>query len=76
MKTDTLAYILGVATSFLLFSPFFLPENVIYISKGTDSIYMPYMETLLTISIVVIFVFSIKGLTDFWYDILKSLKDE
>jgi O-antigen/teichoic acid export membrane protein len=76
MKKSTLVTILAIATYFLILSPFWLPDSVIYVKKGSDSIYQPYIKELLFVSMTIMLIFSIGGVEAMWRKILSNLKDE
>jgi hypothetical protein len=76
MKKSILAKLLGLATYFLIMSPFFLiPDDMVYIKKGTENIYQPYIHTLFMACLIIIFAFAIEGVVSFWNRILKNTKD-
>ena len=76
MKNSTIAILLGLATYLLIVSPFFIiPDDMVYIKKGTESIYQPYIHNIFMVSVIIMGVFSIEGFVALWNRILKNTKD-
>lgn len=59
---------------FILLIPFLLPDNIIYISKGTKSVFNPSFSILGHISILIILTLSVFKIHDIVEKIINKLK--
>lgn len=71
MERPVLTFVLSIITGLLLFAPFYLPEEWIYI-KHAKSIIHPFAETLMSVSLVIIGLFAGHGIVSFFEKILND----
>jgi hypothetical protein len=71
MRKPILVLILSILTITVLFSPFFLPDEWIYI-KHNESVYHPFAETLMSISTFLFALFAGHGIGSFFDTILND----
>jgi len=72
MKKSILPFILSVVFFAILLLPFTFSEEMTYVKKGTQSIYVPYTYFWLCISIPIISGFSFLGICTLFEKIFKE----
>lgn len=62
MKNNDLTFIIGIIVFSFLFLPFTFSDEMVYIKKGTTSIYVEYTYIWMMISTILMIIFSFLGI--------------
>lgn len=71
MEKEFKAMLLALASLILIFTPFYLPDNYVYVEK-CESVYTYYFNIMGYISIWILLALAIHSLYTFWYNILNK----